>query len=283
MRITVGGVVLLTLSCLVGGLAAGCSAPLAESEVAVIRDLTFMRVDDDGVSNGFNLDGLVSDDSDEGGCFRPDLVDSDGNTGVDNAFSNILPALELTEASAVEPLIKAAIDEGRLLLMVSIEGLDDRSTDDCVDVELMRANGPPALGGDGMILPGQTYQADPDAPQSAMECGVLTDGVLTAFPLNMRLPLEVFDEQVDVSLFDGIFEIELVEDGLYRGRFGGGIDIAALMANIYTFDGVGDEVIDLLESILEIIAVLMPDEAGVCQRLSVAFDFEAVSAYFFAD
>ncbi len=167
--------------------------------------------------------------------------------------------------------------------MISIEGLEDRRSDDCVDVELMRANGPPALGGDGMILPGQTYELDSDAPQSAMECGALTEGVLTASPLNMRLPLQVFDEQVDVSLFDGVFELELVEDGLYRGRFGGGIDIAALMANIYTFDGVGDEVFDLLDSILDINADLMPDEDGVCQRLSVAFEFEAVSAYFFVD
>jgi hypothetical protein len=55
------------------------------------------------------------------------------------------------------------------------------------------------------------------------------------------------------------------------------------MANIYTFDGVGNEVIDLLDSILGINADLMPDEGGVCQRLSVAFEFEAVSAYFFAD
>jgi hypothetical protein len=242
-----------------------------------VRELT------EGVSDGFNLDGLVSDESDPGGCFRPDLVDSEGNPGIDNAFSNILPALELTEASAVEPLIKAAIDEGRLLLMITMDGVAGRTENDCVNLVLSRASGPPALGGDGMILPGQTYDHDPDAPQSVMECGVLSDGLLTATPLNIRLPLQVFDERVDVSLFDGIFEIEMSEDGFYHGRFGGGIDIAALMANIDTFDGVGDEVLDLLDSILGINADLMPDENGVCQRLSVAFEFEAVSAYFFVD
>jgi hypothetical protein len=260
----------------------GC-APGPQTEVVVVRDLTFVREDVEGVSDGFNLDGLVSDESDAGGCFRPDLVDSEGNTGIDNAFSNILPALELTEASAVEPLIKAAIDEGRLLLMITMDDVGGRTEDDCVDLLLSRASGPPALGGDGMILPGQTYDHDPGAPQSMVECGVLSDGLLTASPLNMRLPLQVFDEQVDVSLFDGIFEIEMSEEGLYHGRFGGGIDIAALMANIYTFDGVGDEVFDLLDSVLGINADLMPNENGVCQRLSVAFEFEAVSAYFFVD
>lgn len=260
----------------------GC-APEPQAEVAVIRDLTFVREDTEGVSDGFELDGLVSDEFDPGGCFKPDLVDSEGNPGIDNAFAKILPALELTEASAVEPLIKAAIDEGRLLLMLQISGAADRSNDDCVDLRLSRAEGLPALGGDGMILPGQTYEHDPDAPQSLMECGTLSDGLLTAAPLNMRLPLAVFDEQVDISLFDGIFELELGDEGIYHGRFGGGIDIAAMMANIYTFDGVGQETIDLLDTILTLNADLMPDENGNCQRLSVAFEFEAVSAYFFVD
>jgi hypothetical protein len=261
---------------------ASCVPP-SEPELLVIRDLTFIREDAEGISDGFDLDGVVSDENDPQGCFREDLVDSQGNPGIDNAFSNILPALELTEASAIEPLIKAAIDEGRLLLMLEIDGLDDRSEDDCVDLRLSRGTGPPAVGGDGLILPGQTYERDLDAPESFMECGLLSGGVLTAAPLNMRLPLEVFDEQVDVSLYDGIFEITLLPDGTYQGRFAGGIDIAALMANVYTFDGVGDEVFDLLDSVLGINADLLPNEDGICQRLSVGFNFEAVSAYFFLD
>ena len=84
-------------------------------------------------------------------------------------------------------------------------------------------------------------------------------------------------------MWDGIFEIEMASDGIYTGRFAGGIDVAELMANVYSFDGVGDEVIVLLESVLENNADLLPDDSGVCQRLSVGFEFEAVSAYFFED
>jgi len=260
----------------------GC-APVTEPEFAMIRELTFIRENDDGASDAFDLDGVVSDEADPEGCYQADRVDSDGNPGIDNAFSNILPALELTEASALEPLIKAAIDEGRLLLMIEMSGLDDRSSDDCVDLHLSRASGPPALGGDGLILPGQTYERQLDSPESDMECGLLEAGVLTGTPLDMRLPLQVFDEQIDISMWDGIFEMELQADGAYSGRFAGGIDIAELMANVYSFDGVGDEVILLLESVLENNADLLPDDNGVCQRLSVGFEFGAVSAYFFED
>jgi len=152
-----------------------------------------------------------------------------------------------------------------------------------VDLAIRRGIGPPALGGDGLILPGQTYDLDVDAPESLVSCASLSDGVLTGSPLNIRLPLQVFDEQVDISMFDGIFELEFLPEKGYRGRFGGGIDIVELMANVYSFDGVGDEVPALLESVLSTNADLAPDEQGICRRLSVAFRFEAVSAYFFED
>lgn len=263
--------------------ATACASPSPELEVGIVRDLTFLRATDEGVSLGFDLDGLVSDEADPDGCYREDLVSPEGVPGIDNAFSNILPALELTQASALEPLIKAAIDEGRLLLMISLSDLDDRVEDECVDVRISRSIGPPALGGDGLILPGQTYEHDPDAPESTMECGVLTEGKLVAAPLNIRLPLQVFDEQIDLSLYDGVYQMELLPEGGYRGHFAGGISIAELMTNVYSFDGVGDDVVSLLESVLGTNADLSPDESGVCQRLSVGFQFEAVSAYFFED
>jgi len=260
----------------------GC-VPEVESEFAMVRELTFIREDDQGVSNSFDLDGVVSDELDPEGCYQSDQIGVSGEAGVDNAFSNILPALELTEASALEPLIKAAIDEGRLLLMLEMDNLEQSAGDECVGLHFSRADGPAALGGDGLILPGQTYERQLNGPESSIDCGTLDGDVLTGTPFDIRLPLQVFDEQIDISMWDGIFEIEMASDGIYTGRFAGGIDVAELMANVYSFDGVGDEVIVLLESVLANNADLLPDESGVCQRLSVGFEFEAVSAYFFED
>ncbi|MEE2830569.1 MAG: hypothetical protein VX498_15380 [Myxococcota bacterium] len=259
-----------------------CGSPVGV-EVAVVQELSFIREEPEGISDAFDLDGRESDADDPEGCYVSDLVDLEGNAGIDNAFSNILPALELTEAAALEPLIQAAIDEGRLLLMLEMAGLDARDQDDCVDLRLSRGLGPPALGGDGKLLPGQTFDRAPDAPESLMSCADLREGVLTGRPLDMRLPLQVFDESIDISMFDGIFEIELLPEFGYRGRFAGGIDIVELMDNVYSFDGVGDEVPSLLETVLDANADLAPDASGVCRRLSVAFRFDAVSAYFFED
>ena len=56
----------------------------------------------EGVAWGFNIDGLESDDQDDDGCNKADLVDPLGNTGIDNGLSSLIPALDMTEASAVE-------------------------------------------------------------------------------------------------------------------------------------------------------------------------------------
>ena len=95
-----------------------CSAAEGgETITAVVNTLTYAR-QVDGIANGFNLDGVISDTSDETGCFKPDLVGPDGTQGVDNAFSALIPALESTEAVALETLIQTSINSGELLLMM---------------------------------------------------------------------------------------------------------------------------------------------------------------------
>ena len=51
-----------------------CSAEEGGQKLtAVINTLTYAR-QVEGIANGFNLDGLVSDNTDEDGCYKPDLV-----------------------------------------------------------------------------------------------------------------------------------------------------------------------------------------------------------------
>ena len=56
---------------------------------------------------GFDIDGRNSSSMDAEGCFHEDKVDPLGNEGIDNALSSIVPALEPTEAAAVEPAAPA--------------------------------------------------------------------------------------------------------------------------------------------------------------------------------
>ncbi len=85
------------------------------AERYLVRTLVF-GPELDGVAWGFDLDDHVSTVGDLEGCGKQDLVDPDGNTGIDNAFAGLLPTLEQTEAIAVETLIQDAVNSGALLL-----------------------------------------------------------------------------------------------------------------------------------------------------------------------
>ena len=80
-----------------------------------------------------------------------------------------------------------------------------------------------------------------------------------------------------------MLEVHLLGDGRYRGLFGGGVDVEEIRTNVENLDGVGDEVPALINTVLDTRADLSPDSTGNCQRISVVFEFTAVSAYLFDD
>src|SRR5690349_652528 len=81
----------------------------AEPEALVVREILLGRIED-GVSEGFDLDGVVSEEDGATGCGVGDTVTPEGVPGVDNALARLIPLLELTEAVAVEGLIQNSIN-----------------------------------------------------------------------------------------------------------------------------------------------------------------------------
>lgn len=255
------------------------SEPVTE-DMVMISEIWFARIED-GRSVGFDLDGDVSTAGGAGGCGVADVVTPDGVEGIDNSFAALLPALEAIGAEAIEPLLQAAVDDGELLLMLEMQGLDDRAQDDCVDLTISRAQGEPAVGGLGRIVPGQTFDRLADAPPAKVACSALQDGVLRASPFELPLPVTIFDESLYLDLLGGVVEVELREDGSVRGAIGAGISTAQLQENIASLDGVESAIINLASTALASRADLAPDEGGTCTQMSVVLEFEAVSAYFF--
>ena len=253
------------------------------SDLAVVTSLSFAREEPDGFSTaGFDLDGIDTASGGSDGCGIGDLVHAvTFAPGIDNSFgSSLLPALESIGGQAIEDLVQNSILDGELLLMLEMTGLDDPMNDDCVGLSVSRGVGPPMIGGDGRILPDQTYSRDPNQPTSAVECAVLTDGVLRADPFSLRLPLRIFDEFIDITLLAGAMEMELGEDSV-SGQFGGGVDIQEIKDNVDSLDGIGDQIPALIGPLLDLNADLAPTALGTCTQLSVAIAFEGVGAWFF--
>jgi len=241
--------------------------------------MTFSRATDEGISAGFDLDGEVTDAGDSSGCGIGDYVDPDGTPGIDNAFARLIPALEQTEAQAVEGLLENAITSGELLLMFEILGLDDPQDDDCVGFGMLQGTGEPLIGTDGELLWGQTLARDPDSPSTALDAMEVIDGRLVARPLTISLPLQVFDVSLSFDIEDGAFSADIAADGSFAGHFAGGLDIAYVL-QIAAEENVDPELKPLLESLLYLNADLEPDADGECTKVAVTFDYQAIPAFF---
>ena len=256
-------------------------APTApESEIAVVSVLSFVREDPTGFSLGFDLDGLDTDDGDATGCGVEDFKHAlTGAPGVDNGFAALLPVLDVTGGGQLGDLVQAAVNSGELLLILELTGLDSWDADECVTLDIGRGIGPPRIGGDERILPGQTFDRDLEAPASHVACAVATDGMIRGTPLQLGLPLNVFDETIDLTLLDGVIELARDEFGVITGTIGGAIEIQDLKDNVAGLDGIGDQIPALIGPLLDSNADL--DGTGPCSRLSVTMTITAVSAFLF--
>lgn len=244
----------------------------------VLRSLSFVVADAEGVSEGFDLDGQVSTEGGPTGCGIADYTTAGGAEGIDNAFSRIVPTLDATEArlSTIEALVQDSIDSGELLLTVELGSLDDWQSDDCVAVDVGQAEGEVLLGTDGRLLDGQTFDREAGAPTVSLVDGHTRDGELLASGLSIDLPVQILDVSLSLPLRDGRVALWPVDEH-HAGLIGGSIS-ADYILEVASGGGIDPVVGELLSTVMSLHADL---PGGSCDAMSVTLGFEAVGAYFF--
>lgn len=259
----------------------GPCGQMGEPTVVLLRSLEFLRVED-GIAEGLDLDGVATVPGDGTGCGKVDFTAPDGTPGVDNQFARLLPAIEAVGgADGFQSAIARAINSGGVLVTMELSHLDDAVHDACVDVTLGRAAGRPALGNDGLIEAGQTFERDIEAPSSAVEGASVAGGVLRAGPFTMALPMVVDDIELLVTIHDMQVRATLHEDGHVTGLLAGAIVLDELNAFL---DDIAENtaLFAAIRNVLVANADLDPGEDGRCRRISIAVGFEGAPAFFFA-
>jgi hypothetical protein len=253
-----------------------------DSVTYLVRAMGLEEAQDGAVSDGFDLDGLQSDEYDPGGCYVEDYTSPVGVGGIDNAMSLLMPLLATTEAVVLEDLMQDSINNGAMLMMFGLDDLDDEHNDECVDVTLFMADGDPMLGNDGWLLPNQTLEPDPASPRNTGSA-VLKDGVLEVGPYDVvELPLTVLDLSATLRLHNARIRLTRHEDGSMSGVMAGGLEVQDIVETV-TLQNVDPIVYELLAPVLEVVADLAPDADGVCQQLSITTNVELVPAFLFED
>lgn len=235
-------------------------------------------------SEGFDLDGRVSDGSAAADCGKSDLVAPDGTEGIDNAFGGLLPLIASLGGAALPDLVQNSVLSGELLILVEMSRYATAVPGECFPARVVRGAGLPALGTDGVILPYQTFEIDPEQDVSELPCMELQDdGSFVADGLSLRLKMNVFDESIDLTAADGRIRIEPTDDGAWKGLIGGAVSVAEITTNVLGFDAIPESLEQGVVSAVELNADLAPDPNGVCTQVSVTLDFDAVPAFLFAE
>jgi hypothetical protein len=253
----------------------------AEPWVSVMDTLTFTSLVKDGIAPGFNVDGVISEEGDPESCGHGDFISPDGEEGIDNQLAMITPLLDLVGLGAVHGLIQSSIEQGGLLLVLELEGLDDVVNDEEVGVTLRFGAGSPLLGTDGQLLSGQTYQVHSNSPDLIAPNGRVDDGMLTAGPFEVRIPIVVFDIEYEMTVRHALIRADLTYDGgMVNGMLGGTVPMSDLWEIAEVADTEAGGILDSVKLILGNMPDYAPDENGECTELSAALAFTAVSGFF---
>lgn len=209
----------LTGSALLGSvLVAGCPsetppAVTAAPRTMVMSKLALVMHNCDGSIEGFNLDGAATTGhwSDPSGCGLADEVSADGTTGIDNRLAPIFETIVSLSGDAVDGLVQMAINDGTLLVIVRLEGVDDMFDDPDVTLQLFKGSGRPQLGTNTLIAPSQTFGIDTSTPSSTGK-GRIVDGVFYSDPFEAVIPLKIFGVGADIRLHGARLRGRVVAD-----------------------------------------------------------------------
>lgn len=248
--------------------------------VSVITELAFARLDTDGQSMGIDVDGLISGRADTDGCRTDDMESPQGDVGVDNAMAELLPALDAFGANAIEDLALEAINDGRLLLLVQVDGVDDLDKDEDITVTVARGAGEPLVGNDGFLEWGQTFDVDDEVEVVVMEGVTLEDGWATAGPFEMVLPLQFFQHEINLDMRNARIRFQIHDDGVIEGFISGGMPIDEIIfaANIDGAGALGAAVAQFLPGFADLMG-----PTGECDAISTTILFDSALAFFYDD
>ena len=252
-----------------------------EQRLVVMQTLGFTRQQPVGVAPGFDLDGKISDKTDKATCGQSDLTSPSGEKGIDNQFAKLVPLLEQTQIGAIHGLVQNAIEDGGLLIMLQLEGIDDPLDDDDVTIRVRLGRDKPLLGTDGLVLSGQTFHLHDDSPELAVK-STLKNGVIAGGPFTMLLPIVVFDVHYELTIRDALIAAQLTDDGgLKAGLIGGGVPIVDIMAIATKAAMNGGGILEAIKPVLNGMGDLAINDKGECTQLSAVLGFGAVSAFLF--
>ena len=253
------------------------SQEIVSTSVSAVRTFDVPKVDGN-VAPGFDLDGLTSDLSDGRTCYHADLTSPDGAVGIDNQLATLIPFFDVEGEGAFGALIQQAINDGRLLLLFELA----KRADDTHELRIYRGDDKPLLGTDGLLLADQTLAAQAGEPLVRAEIGAIAGKTIEIGPVDLSIPVVVFDGTYDMHMPEGRVRMQLDDEGnIVGGVLGGGIPMESLNKMLAQAAVRLPSFVSVLRSTVEEATDMALKSDGSCDQMSAAIVFDSVSAYKF--
>ena len=249
---------------------------LDNTHANVIRKYEFVTEAEDGSAEGFDVDGRVSEQYERESCGHGDYVDAEGRPGIDNALARISDDIAPLVGDTAETLVGSAVNEGRMLVIIELEGLDDFVNDDDVTLRFFRARGAPPVGQKDLLAPDSTLYIDPRMPMVTLEGLSVIDGELLTPKFDYDMPIEALEASFSMAVEHGRIRLKIHEDGSFTGVLGGATNFQDTLNYLYTTDG--SQEAELITPIFSEYADMQRVD-GTCELFSFAFAFEGTTAF----
>jgi hypothetical protein len=197
-----------------------------------VMDSVLYGDDDDG----FDLDGHDTESADDVvGCGH-----IDGPGGIDNQLGPVMQDIDLLTGENSEGLLGDAIEDGILLMLFRLAGLDDRVNDDAVDVHVFNAVDADEIASNNLEGDGEFYisaasvvDRDASQPLVAFGDGTLTEAIFAGGPVDFAVTLPLGpDVLIPITMHDARLTFRLRDHDFVEGVVGGTVPVEEIITAV---------------------------------------------------
>jgi hypothetical protein len=258
------------------------------SHIYVINVLSLADLEADGTTAGFNVDndavvecnGLTAGEDAELNGAAPD-----NGTGIDNALG---PALFGIVGSSIQD----GVDEGDVLLMLEVRGVDNFTNDSCVGVNFFIGALPegvdaPELDASGRLAADQTFDIISTSfldgtggtmPRIQFGSASIVGGRLRGGPADFPLSLSLLGVNLTLTIRSAQLRFNITESTIGAGRLGGALNTDEVVTAVQGIPDLASYVEIVMDTLNNSADIDENDTPDSCEAGSIALKLDGVTA-----
>ena len=270
-------IALAALGCSSSADLARCTTTCGDGPFFLVNRVSFVVADGDGIADGFDLDGIVSDGKGNHDCYTTDLQAPDGRPGVDNRLAQILRDMPPELTASLQTQFQGAVDAGNVILLSEVVGKLAPGQASRFDMVIRFGTGNPVTDAEGKLLPHQSFSLADD-PVAGVAYDIAYDGsAWRGGPFDLNIRGNFSKGGIEFSLLDAYYSATY-DGGEIDGVVGGTIALESSLELVRALLADDESLMATIEAVLPLVMDVRSKDTGACDRLSLALKIAMIPA-----